>query len=373
MRKEFLEDYQARENAALQRYADRVRNGSVDIDERFPSLDRFNKINYPIVVCDRTTYVLDGEKIWSQVPFAGTLVIPLHNLTKENMLNGNGFDVNDIPYLISLAKSSGKVQFALTARAQLYEGLEHLEPIFTELKPPLLAAVPHDALVDSTTYKKWLTEFSTLSNVAYTELIAEQVLEVGQGRALFENIMTQQAHIYVALKILKLDYLAEKVANSLIDSPEFANLLLGSLSNITSQVLQGLHANVNIGMTKVKMHGLDAFPSLTELPKPLMPLNKDFTYPVEIGRFLLKKIALRPASYEACISIMDHYKQNDLYKAMESLDKGVRYRSVDKIVQNVGQLDTILDNIWQDSSRLGKQKLGLASGIDVCIGVAGEL
>lgn len=148
MRRDFLIDYQARESEALERYADRIRNGKLNVDERFPSLDRFTKVNSPIVVCDRTTYVLDGVKIWSQVPFAGTLVIPLHNLTKENLLNGNGFDADDISNLIHLSKDKGRVQFALTARAELYEGLDHLEPIFTELKPPVLAAIPSDALVD---------------------------------------------------------------------------------------------------------------------------------------------------------------------------------------------------------------------------------
>lgn len=198
-------------------------------------------------------------------------------------------------------------------------------------------------------------------------------MNVSQGKELFQNIINQHAHVYVALKILKMEYLAEQVANSLVDSPEFANHLLGSLSNITSQTLLALRANVNIGLTKMKMHGLDAFPSYQHLSKSqISPDKPKFPYPIEIGRFLLKKITLNPPSYEACVSVMDHYEQNDLYKVMRSLEKGIHDHSTDKIADNVEQLNTVMDNIWLDANKLKDQKTKVATGIDVCIGVVGE-
>lgn len=63
MRKDFLQDYEARENEELERYQNKIRNNSLSIDDRYPNLDRFKKASNPITVCDRTTYVLDQEPI----------------------------------------------------------------------------------------------------------------------------------------------------------------------------------------------------------------------------------------------------------------------------------------------------------------------
>jgi hypothetical protein len=58
------------------------------------------------------------------------------------MLNGCGFDVNDIPDLIKLAKETGRVQSGLADPPEYFESMDHFEPIFRELEPPELLYMP---------------------------------------------------------------------------------------------------------------------------------------------------------------------------------------------------------------------------------------
>lgn len=62
---------------------------------------------------------------------------------------------------------------------------------------------------------------------------------MGQGGELAYSVLRRHARTYMDLKALRWDYLADQVGNWMIDRPEFANHLLGSLSSITNQLLQG--------------------------------------------------------------------------------------------------------------------------------------
>ena len=74
MWKDFLEDYQKAEIERQQKHY----KYSLDTVTRFapiigyPSSSRFRKINRPMVLADTSSYVFYDEKIWSQVPFAGS-------------------------------------------------------------------------------------------------------------------------------------------------------------------------------------------------------------------------------------------------------------------------------------------------------------
>jgi hypothetical protein len=104
MKKEYLDDYQAREGKEFARFTRKILSHGLDLDDRYPSLQRLGIIHQPIVLAARNTYLFDKEKIWSQIPFAGTLLIPLSAYDKDHTLNGCGFDVNDIQTSSSLQK-----------------------------------------------------------------------------------------------------------------------------------------------------------------------------------------------------------------------------------------------------------------------------
>lgn len=146
MNREALEDYKAKESEDYERYRRAIIDGKASILSRFPSLERFGKTNDPIVLCDRTSFGMESERIWSQIPFAGTTIVPIQPFSKEHLLLGNGFDVDEIPLLLELVKREGKVQFGLGADPLRYAGLDHLDPILDELHPPNLSTNPYGSL-----------------------------------------------------------------------------------------------------------------------------------------------------------------------------------------------------------------------------------
>ena len=63
-------------------------------------------------------------KIWSQIPFSGTTMVAFENCSEKLFFQEHGFEINELPYLIDLAKDYGKVQFFLSKKPTLYEGLK---------------------------------------------------------------------------------------------------------------------------------------------------------------------------------------------------------------------------------------------------------
>ena len=60
------------------------------------SLHRFGVHHDPLVLYESNSFLFDKERIWPQIPFAGTLIVTLHAYDKDYMLNGYGFDASDI-------------------------------------------------------------------------------------------------------------------------------------------------------------------------------------------------------------------------------------------------------------------------------------
>jgi hypothetical protein len=103
MNREFLYDYEKDEIARQEQHYEKVSKGQIE-PTGYPDNTRFTKTNNPLVLCDTNIYRYYGEKIWSQIPFAGTLVIPLSPSTKSTFLAEHCFDAKDIDRMIDLAK-----------------------------------------------------------------------------------------------------------------------------------------------------------------------------------------------------------------------------------------------------------------------------
>src|SRR6185503_15836566 len=140
---------------------------------------------------------------WSQIPFARTLMIPLSNWSEKNILY-NGFDTNDIPKLIDLAKESGRIQFYLTANPTAFVGLEHLEPIFRELRPPSSMHLPLEFYADTKSLKRYIDDFVQLCHVRYDGVATKVASDLGEGLELIRARRSTLADHYAILKSLGL-------------------------------------------------------------------------------------------------------------------------------------------------------------------------
>lgn len=362
MDRKFLEEYQARENEDLDAYTKGIIAGKINENESFPKLDRFGKINAPIVKADLYTYALDKEKIWSQIPFSGTLLLPLFNISASNFLGRHSFDVSDIEKLVELAKETGRVQFGLVTMAENYEGLDYLDPIFQELKPPVLTNIPFEKFVDEATVDKWTDEFYTLASISYTDWITSQVSLMGESRQFLIDFLAKRSASYIRIKILQPN-IVESIENSLIDDPSKAHYLLSQYLLSTAQYFEPLCASYNSSLSYLKVYGLDKTQNQ----------SNNITFPVEIGNYLMKKIVLHPTSYQACQEVILHYQQNDLYKILESLSSAVANGLKDKTDHDLKELETIMDNAWKDAKNIEGRKETIQDGISVVLGGLGLL
>ena len=110
MKIEFLDNYEKNENEFNERLYKNAKDNQ-DLKTIYLQNSRFNKLLDPIIYPDPLSYGLYGEPIWSQIPFAGTTIIPLNPCSKENFFKEHGFEIKDIPSLIEFVKDTAKAQF----------------------------------------------------------------------------------------------------------------------------------------------------------------------------------------------------------------------------------------------------------------------
>jgi hypothetical protein len=309
MKREYLREYEAKEIELQREYYRKVlADPGKESSMKNPFESRFKKINEPIVVCDSKCYEQYGEKIWSQIPFAGTLIIPLGVSTSQNFLRLHGFDIEDIQKLVEFSKDTGRVAFSLNTNPIRYEGLDYLEPIFSELQPPLLTT-PAELYTDDASYDKWQREFHDLAIPTYYHHLIHEIEEMGETANYFHTLKSFRASAYLRLRLLNLNEVIDEINNYVNAIPEYVSWLLEYYAFATQHLFNPLWANQNYTLESLEFYG--KMPQRS--PKQQLP--------VEIGSYIMKKIAPSPQTYYGCVSVIEYYKQNELYKALESLIK----------------------------------------------------
>lgn len=128
MKKDYLDNYEAKERSEFHRFAKMVKDGALEPDiECYPSKDRFFNIQKPIAVA--STDCMKNENIWAQVPFCGSLVLTLPSFPPK-MFEEFFFKISDIPKILEFVKDTGKIQIALQNFPKCYEGLDYFDPFF---------------------------------------------------------------------------------------------------------------------------------------------------------------------------------------------------------------------------------------------------
>jgi len=155
MDKEFLLDYEERENEEKDKFGRKFIEGKIHKEDRYPPIGRL-KLKHPY------TKSIDGECIWTQIPLYGTTIINLKPTKKELFEKLHGFDIEDIPRLIDFSRETGKVQFSLAESPLNYAKLDFLEPVFRELNPPRLIYIPLDWIGDSVEIERSYEELNNL-------------------------------------------------------------------------------------------------------------------------------------------------------------------------------------------------------------------
>ena len=353
---EFLEDYEKKELERIGKFLKRLEEGKVSSGEIYPPKNRFIKLKEPIAKPI-------GAPVWSVVPFYGSTIITLVPRSDKSKFDeiynlSEGFTSRDIDKMIDLVKETGRIQFVISNFPTLYKNLEFLEPLFTELNPPMIPDISL-AIIGERKCKEYFIEFDTLAQFGFKQYISHTA-DAGLGENYIRKRVADYAFDYIALKFLGYNELAEEIGYSMItDIPRASKLftLFGNMITVPSfDILKRIYNFTRESLT-----------AAYELGKPYGIEPR--AIPCEIGRFILRKLVRYPENLNGCWEIIQYYDDNELYKVLNALNEGVKEKKIDIIKDKRIDLNEILDNIWNETAKI-KRNADIAR---VAIGLLGCL
>jgi hypothetical protein len=363
--KEFLEDYEAKELEEYGKFKKRIIDGKFGPDDVFPQTNRFPELRKPI---SRVFDIIESsaqDSIWSRIPLAGSSIQGLPPYPESMFSRYVGFSPKQIPEVIEFTKETGKLQFVLRHFPTKYLKCEYLEPIFSELRPPVGVNFPPDFFFEKREWKRGLVEFDTLAELKAYPHIRSWSLDATGTIEPAEVLIGQYRHTYMGLKALGYRRIVEELENSLVTAiDEAAKIITIAGLLITQPFFDPLvHSFAydtsfySLAVGFAKAHSLD-------IPTP--------TFPVEIGEFVIRKLVHCAPSLNSCKQLIYEYEDTDLYKLHNALAEGIVKNAPDVVTKSSKDLSVVLDDIWKDKS-LPKRVRELKVGVPVLFGVVGGL
>lgn len=365
LRREFLEDYSATERELAELFYKELSEGRFGPEDIYPPRGRFKRVQDPIALS------VVNHEIWPQIPLYGSLVVTLVPRPKTEFAQVHGFEISDINRLIDLSKDTGRIQFILGTNPQHFIGLDYLEPIFVELKPPTVPGIPLETFAPIDVLKRYAVEFDTLAGINFVRVLHEMYTEMGTPLDYIKKRLSDYRTDYIILKSMGYEAIIDKVDDALVsDAPEAISLfsIFGNLLAVPPldpfRVIRTCDEDY-IAETR-RISGEFKEPSTVIHPTKL-------ELPVEIGRFLMRKRTLFPEGYEACIDTIGKYEKEDVRNLMLALDTGAKEMNYDLLNQKNVELSTVLDNIWNDAKKISSRKSKIKYGLPIGMAVVGTI
>lgn len=366
MDREYLEDYQAKEEEEYQRLVvKKMKEGSFDFaEDKYPPDRRFVKLQQPVT--DTTMVGCDAKDRWDQVPFSGSTIVVIPALP-PSAFEECFFKIHEIPKIIDFIKETGRMQIGLQQQPKVYEGLSYLDPLFEELKPPQIRGTYLRTIGTEKEIREARDSFYTLARVRFLEFYANLAEKAyGESYALKSfsvDKFDQYSYLYAFLR-LRYYSIAEEVENAMIDNPLRALLILDTSANFLADPVYNLR-----------------FDSLTHTFEEIQTSHvifgqalrpQEISFPCEIGKFLLKKLTYAPQGLRACNELIDHYDSYDLQQVHHSLNKAIADNHPEIVEKNVEELSDILDNVWNDKT-IPRTIEGLKIGVPLSVAAIGSV
>lgn len=359
--REYLQDYNQKEDEYYNQFAKNILEGKFNIGkDESPYKERYTKIQRPVAEIHISHESPFRENIWAQIPFSGSSILALPAFSKQEFEVAY-FEVKDIPKIVDFVKETGRLQFAFENNIMAYEGLDFLDPIFEELRPPSYHLTPLGAFASEEEVRNAIFSFETLAEINYTRFLDFQQQRFSLPTYVAPAVYKGAMMTYATLKLTK-NSLAKEAENLLVDDPAQATVLL-NLANIFVEI-----PAFNL---LVDSHNfpLDRFREADALPTASQP---KLHFEHEIGKFLLKKLTYAPSGLDACNEVMYHYNKYDLQKVEDSLNIAITANNPEAVNTNASELSEILGNVWDDKTIPLRIK-GLKIGIPLSMAAVGSV
>lgn len=363
MDKEFLSDYAAKEREEQERLA--------KLSDIGAAKERYKKRYRLISPVARNA---EFESLWPQIPMYGTVVISLAPMSSGFFSLQHGFDILSIDRLVDFARDTGKVAFVLDEDPEEYCGLDFLDPIFIELKPPGRYSVD---ITNWQLYRDCAIEFDTLSRVKLYRLLAslahEAMIDGAFGTASRPEKASQWlAHVFATLGVLGYDELKQSISDALVNQPSDAFHLLCLLDKlIVGPRTDPLDAIWIVSSGELQdPRGASVLSADARLLETLKHARSQIHTP-EIGKFLMTKLAPYPEGLEACKVLCEKYSHYDLYEVMNSLDCAIRTEDRLGLDASAKKVSETLDRIWHDADKFGTGTTSIRLGLSIALAAIG--
>jgi len=353
---ERLQDYDASEEKLNSKFREsRDENKTYEL-----MLNRFYRPRTPIAF-----KALEASP-WPQIPLFGSLIIPIFPVKERDFLSVHQFEARDIGRLVDFCKDTGRIQFALGSSPTSYLGLDYLDVILEELRPPLTYVVPIERFADLHAIVKWADEFDVASSIAFWSYLKgtlqDQGFSLNYAKLRYENLR----NAYVYLKALGYYPLAQRVFDTLVTDPYEAHKVLYFSKQFIINPLTGPAKTISC-------FSLDYLKLMKEVDSSFGQKTETIRFPTEIGTFLMKQMTLVPESFEACRDVIHRFDQHDVLGVVNALNDAIASSNLDLATAKATDLNTLLSSIWQDSRHYGRRIQGLGYGVELILGACGFL
>jgi hypothetical protein len=366
MDKEFLEDYEKAEKEMRAKFVKKAIQGDFSSCRTY-FLKRFHNPPSPISKMHSSIVYYVDEPIWTTTPLSGSTILTLIPSPRQNFEKDNKFKIEEIPNIVDYVKREGRIQFTLKSSPLDYAHLDFLEPIFTELRPPVLFGVPPEAYFGSKEIKKSVVEFETLAKIKIEKEILDWSVHtfgtVKQGIFLLE----QFSGCYAFVKCMHYNQLIDEIQEATITDLGRLNFLMGVTYILITPLIDITKASI---LASTDFYRLQNQYVASHLLPTIDSLNTNF--PGEIGKFLFKTLVHTVPTLDACKQLSYLYEDLDVYKAGQALNEAVVANKPDVVKDKSIEVSTILQDIWEDKG-LQRKIMGVKAGVTVLFAALGAV
>ena len=357
MDRDFLNDYYKREQELFNYELNKSKKGEFT----YPPKKRFIKLMEPIGKS------VGMNEIWSQIPFYGSTVIPLFPRNdKKEFEFIHGFNISDIPRIVDYAKDTGKIQFTLTTNALNYLGLDFLDPIFKEIKPPCYLSPSMSNWYGEDFVNQARIEFYTIAEINFIEQLHEIYKYSSLPIDYLNKRLNDFASDYIILKANGYSEIIEDLNEAMLSDFEWALNLFNSFGNF---IAVPLHQTMDMVLTIDRELFNIASSEFRKYDKNQVIHSIGY----DIGKILMNKLTLYPTSFEASKDVISAYNQEDLYSLLNSINIGIKEKEIDLINSSTADLSLVIDNIWDDAKNIGDNINYIRTGLPISLGLIGTL
>jgi len=353
MEKQFLIDYLDNEIELSQEHL--KNNPDKPSNDPYPPIQRFPKLHKPYTLA----VIGKNAPIWPQMLCTGSLIIPLVPQKDEKQFNDTyGFSSKEIDNIIQFSKDTGRIQFVLESFPIDFQNLQFLEPIFKELRPPLLLN-PHGHL--SKKRLEALVEIETIIDLNEQTYFA--IWNNLQGsRSTNLDLFNKRVNCgtYANLRVLGFDEIADEIIDNILIDPSKASALLAvSQAFITNPMINPFQVQFSVNYERAVL--------AKKILRTNFDVNKSNIFPCEIGAFLLNRKSFNPKNFVDSQRALEIYSDNQFYQVYLAFNEAVSTKNYSVLDTEVKNLNEIFTQIWDDAESIIKTKEWIKKPIDFSI------